>query len=146
MYKIVDYEKKYEEEIVDLWIEICVNEHGYKSWEKELKETHAEIYEKFLVLTHNEKVIGTMAYRPKSEKEKHTAEIKRVYLDKKHRGTGWAQKMFDVLLKDIKKKGYEKVFIGTWNRFYSGIGFYKKNGFELIDITNECHDFEKKLK
>ena len=126
MYKIVDYNEKYEQEIVDLWIEVCVNEHGYHSWLEELKKTEAQIYDKFLVLIHHDKVVGTMAYRPKSEQEKNVAEIKRVYLDKEHRGTGWAQMMFDILLEDIKASGFDKVFIGTWNRFYSGLGFYKK--------------------
>jgi len=146
MYKIVKYEKKYEQEIVNLWIDICVKEHGYTSWEEDLKETHAEIYTLFLVLVHHGKVVGTMAYRPKNEKEKTTAEIKRVYLDKEHRGKGWAQKMFDMLIEDIEKKGFEKIFIGTWNEFTSGIGFYKKNGFELISSTEETQDFERVLK
>jgi len=138
MYKIREYDIKDKEKVIDLWLKICIEEHGFNEWEEELKELNDDSYEKIVVVTYKNEIIGTIAYKNLGQE---VAELKRVYLHKEHRGKGLAKKMLDSIIKYIKKKEYKKIFVETWEKFESGRKFYEKNDFILENINGEVYNF-----
>lgn len=128
MYEIREYNIKDKEQVVKLWVDVCVEEHGYKEWQEGIEELEEEEYEKILVAVCDEQLVGTMAYKKIDDE---TVELKRVYLYPEHRGKGIAKKLYETMLDIIKTKKYNEILVETWENFQSGINFYYKNNFKL---------------
>lgn len=128
MYEIREYNIKDKEQVVKLWVDVCIEEHGYKEWKEGIEELEEEEYEKILVAVCDEQIVGTMAYKKVNDE---TVELKRVYLYPEHRGKGIAKKLYETMLDIIKTKKYNEILVETWENFQSGINFYYKNNFEL---------------
>lgn len=138
MYEIRKYDKKDKDQVIKLWIDICVQEHGFKEWEDEFQDIVLEDYEEIIVAIYNNQVVGTIAYRQKGVG---MVELKRVYVDKEHRGNGVAKKLLDEVIRLVKEKDYKKILIETWDKFKSGIRFYEKNNFMLQSIQDEVYNY-----
>ena len=89
MYKIREYSEKDKSQLIELWINVAVEEHGFKEWRDEISELNENEYEKILVATFEDKIIGSIAYKKIDD---NIAELKRVYVYKEHRGSGIAKK------------------------------------------------------
>lgn len=142
MYQIMDYDKKYEEQLIKLWVDVCVEEYGFEEWREGMSIVEEEIYEKIMIAVSNGQVVGSMAYMNKGD---NVAEIKRVYIYSQFRGCGLAQKMLDLIVDEIENKKYEKIFIETWSKFSRGVNFYTKNNFLLKEKIGDCYRYEKEL-
>jgi len=138
MYEIREYNEMYREQVIELWREICVNEHEFIEWEEELKNLVVDEYNEILVAISEGKVIGTIAYRQIDEK---TVELKRVYVRKEHRGSGLAKNLLDEIIDRIKEKQYKNILIETWEKFVAGRRFYEKNNFVLQQIDNQRYNY-----
>lgn len=101
-----------------------------------------EDYDIIIVAIHENKVVGTIAYKHKDEE---SAELKRVYIQKEHRGKGLAKPMLEEIIKKIKEKDYKKILVETWKSFGSGRRFYEKNNFMLQSIEGEVYNFVMEL-
>lgn len=143
MYEIREYNERDKEEIIKLWIDVCVEEHGFEEWAEGMSELNENEYEKILVALFEGKVIGTMAYK---KIDNNIAELKRVYIYSHHRGQGIAKKLYNMMLDIIKSKKYKKIIIETWESFKTGINFYYKNNFKLILKENERYVFSLDLE
>ena len=128
MYKIREYSEKDKSQLIELWINVAVEEHEFKEWRDEISELNENEYEKILVATFEDKIIGSIAYKKIDD---NIAELKRVYVYKEHRGSGIAKKLYNEILILIKQNKYKKIFVETWKNFESGRKFYEKNGFIL---------------
>ncbi len=142
MYKIREYDIKDKEKVIELWLQICIEEHGFNEWEEELKELNDNSYEKIVVVTHENDIVGTIAYKNLNEE---MAELKRVYLHKEHRGKGLAKQMLENMIEYIKKNEYRKILVETWEKFESGRRFYEKNDFILENIDGEVYNYALNL-
>lgn len=128
MYEIREYEEKDVEQLIKLWLDVAVEEYGYKEWEEEIKMLGVEEYDKILVAIYDDKIVGSMAYKKVDDK---IAELKRVYIYKEYRGKGIAKELYDRVMEIIKDRKFEKVMVETWENFKSGMNFYSKNNFKL---------------
>lgn len=142
MYNIREYEKKDKEKIIKLWLDVAVEEYGYKEWEDEIKMLGVTEYDQILVAVCEGKIVGTMAYKKVDER---IAELKRVYIYKEFRGKGIAKELYDKIIEIIREKKFEKVIVETWENFKSGINFYNKNNFKLILKDNKRYVFLKEI-
>ena len=142
MCEFVNYEKKYEKQLIDLWIDVCVEEFGFEEWREGMGIVEEELYEKMLLAVVDGKVIGSMGYMDIGD---NTVEIKRVYTYPEFRGNGISQKMLDLILEDVKNRGFAKVVIETWSKFNRGINFYVKNNFALKEQDGDCYRYERIL-
>lgn len=142
MCEFVNYEKKYEKQLIDLWIDVCVEEFGFEEWREGMGVVEEELYDKMLLAVVDGKVIGSMGYMDIGD---NTAEIKRVYTYPEFRGNGISQKMLDLILEDAKDRGFAKVVIETWSKFNRGINFYVKNNFSLKEQEGDCYRYERSL-
>ena len=134
MYELREYDIKDREQLIKLWLDVCVEEHGFEEWREGMEMLDESEYEKILVAIANGQVIGSMAYKRIDEE---IAELKRVYLYPEHRGKGIAKKLYEKILEIIKGKNYKKILAETNENFVSGMKFYYKNNFELKSKDNE---------
>lgn len=142
MYEFVEYEKKYEEQLIKLWVDVCVEEFGFEEWREGMSIVEEELYEKILIAVVDDQVVGSIAYINKGT---NIAEIKRVYVYAEHRGTGISQKFMDLIIEELEESGYEKVVLETWSKFNRGINFYTKNDFKLTEQDGDCYRYERNL-
>ena len=142
MYELLEYNKKYEDQLIKLWVDVCVEEFGFEEWRDGMSKVEEELYEKIWIAVIDNKVVGSIAYIDKGD---NIAEIKRVYVYAEHRGTGISQQFMEMLIEELEEKGYEEVILETWSKFNRGINFYIKNKFQLVEKDGECYKYERDL-
>lgn len=142
MYKILEYQKSYDEKIKELITEIFIEEFEFEQYRDAIKEE--DIVEEYLAdggnfwiaIDDNDNVIGTIAAKTL---ENGILEIKRVYVKKAFRGMGISQEMYNILENFAITKGFESLFLGTYDKLERAVGFYYKNNF-IDDETKEKRD------
>ena len=119
MYRIVEYQEIFENKVKDLITEIFVEEFEFEEYRDAIKaENILEEYifnggNFWLAIDNDNNVIGTIGGKALDER---TLEIKRVYCKKDFRGMGISQKMFNVLETFAIEKGFESLFLGTYDK------------------------------
>ena len=93
MYELLEYNKKYEDQLIKLWVDVCVEEFGFEEWRDGMSKVEEELYEKIWIAVIDNKVVGSIAYIDKGD---NIAEIKRVYVYAEHRGTGISQQFMEM--------------------------------------------------
>lgn len=135
MYVIKKYEEKYEKSVIDLVSNIMMQEYEM-NWKEEilindLKEdlqfTDGNRNSFLIAIDKDDNLLGTIVLR---ENEGNTGYLKRMYVEKEHRGSGIAQSLFDNLIEIAHKNRYENIYLGTYKELKPAIKFYTKNGFE----------------
>ncbi len=148
MYKIKEYEDKYDKKVNSFIISIFVEEYGFEEYRKELEEQcYSEYMEQngklWIAIDEDENVVGTIAIKQHNENE---AELKRLYVRKDYRGKGLSNELYENLIMQAKENNLKRIFLGTYEKLESAIKFYKKRGFtqieELDDELNGARYFE----
>ncbi len=143
--KIVPFEEKYTQEIVDLIIPIQREEFNIQLTVEDqpdlltIQEEYIDTGGNFWVALFDDKVIGTIAL---VRLENHCGAIKKMFVTKDFRGEKQiGRKLLDTLVNYCKEQGYERLYLGTVEVLKAAQKFYKKNGFELIDKTEMPKDY-----
>lgn len=143
--KIVPFEEKYTQEIVDLIIPIQREEFNIQLTVEDqpdlltIQEEYINTGGNFWVALFDDKVIGTIAL---VRLENHCGAIKKMFVTKDFRGEKQiGRKLLDTLVNYCKEQGYERLYLGTVEVLKAAQKFYKKNGFELIDKTEMPKDY-----
>ncbi|AXG40136.1 N-acetyltransferase (plasmid) [Enterococcus gilvus] len=143
--KIVPFEEKYTQEIVDLIIPIQREEFNIQLTVEDqpdlltIQEEYINTGGNFWVALFDDKVIGTIAL---VRLENHCGAIKKMFVTKDFRGEKQiGRKLLDTLVNSCKEQGYERLYLGTVEVLKAAQKFYKKNGFELIDKTEMPKDY-----
>lgn len=67
MIKIIEYEDKYKDAVIDLWIQICIEEFGFEAWENGIRNMENHEFPKnngkFLLAIENDELIGTISLK-----------------------------------------------------------------------------------
>lgn len=142
MYKIIEYNETYEKKVKDFITEIFIEEFEFEEYRDAIKEEN--IFEEYffnngnfwIAIDNENNVIGTIGARALEEK---ILEIKRVYVKKCCRGMGISQNLFNILENFAIDRGFESLFLGTYDKLERAIGFYYKNNF-IDDETREKED------
>lgn len=143
-YQLKEYSKEYENELIDLLIEVCVEEYGLGHYKDGLIE-HVKSNEakKRWILLHEDSLIATVCY---TERSKEISEIKKVYVKKEYRNLGIGKKMVNMVIDYIKDtQKYDAIYVGTSDHFESARKFYEKLGFKFKDYEGDGYLLEMKL-
>jgi len=81
-------------------------------------------------------VVGCVALRPLA-KFANSAEVKRLYVQPQHRGSGIAKALYESLEKYARERDYEWLYLDTTNDMVAAQRFYAALGFELMPRYNE---------
>jgi putative acetyltransferase len=111
--------------------------------ENELQDMddYQNVYEEnrglFLVVTEEEKVVGTGAVKKLDEG---TAELKRLWLLEEYHGQGIGYQIMLNLMRFARENGYACIRLQTTHSQTRAIAFYKKLGFYEIESYHEGMD------
>jgi GNAT superfamily N-acetyltransferase len=61
-----------------------------------------------------------------------STELRRVYLDRRHRGRGIAQRMLECAEAHARKLGFTRLVLSTAEIQQAAIAFYRKSGYRLV--------------
>lgn len=92
-----------------------------------------------LFALHDEKPVGMIAFIIRnSENSKHIADILRVYLEKKYRGKGIGDKLFNNAISSIRKNSYvSKVALSVAGEQVPAVNLYLKNNSDLQEFLKK---------
>lgn len=128
---IIEYKEEYREEVIRLWIEICIEEFEFEDWHKDIKQMDNHEYKDnngnfWIAINHKKEVIGTIALKNLGNEK---ACLKSLYVKKEYRKNGIAKALFDKLMEFTALNNYKKIELDTYDAFEHAIRFYQKNEF-----------------
>jgi GNAT superfamily N-acetyltransferase len=77
--------------------------------------------------------------------DEHTAEVKRVFVCKAHRGKGIAKQLMGVLEKRAKDKGYSRLILETGSPLVEAMALYKKTGYQITENYGQYKDMKDSI-
>ena len=83
----------------------------------------------FWIVEINGGVIGTFGIESRSQD---TTELRRMYLDRRHRGRGIAQRMLQFAEARARDFGFSMLILSTAEIQRAAISFYRKSGYRLV--------------
>lgn len=145
--KIVEYEDKYKQEIIEFLINVAIGEFGYTDWENYFRTKDFSPYEngngKFIIaLDRNGKIIGTCAGLKKTE---NTIKLNTFYILKEYRKCGLGNKMYNIIMEYILENKYKEIILCTFEKFDIAIKFYEKRGYKLYETIDDEFWYKKEL-
>jgi GNAT superfamily N-acetyltransferase len=84
----------------------------------------------FWVVESDKEIIGTFGIESRS---KESTELRRMYLQKGHRGRGIAQGMLQYAESQARELGFSKMILSTGEMQKAAIVFYGKTGYQLVN-------------
>jgi GNAT superfamily N-acetyltransferase len=95
-----------------------------------LREVFSEAKRKaFWVVETGDEIIGMLGIESRSNE---CAELRRMYLDRRHRGRGIAQRMLECAETRARELGFAKLILSTAEVQEAAIAFYRKSGYSLV--------------
>jgi len=145
--RIVKYEDKYKDEIIEFLIDVAIGEFGYIEWENYFKTKSFEPYKnnegEFLIALNKEnKIIGTCGALKKNDK---TVKLNSFYILSEYRDKGIGKKLYDKIMEYIVEKNYKEIILCTFEKFNIAIEFYKKRGYKLYETIDDEFWYKKEL-
>jgi len=139
-YHVVEYEDKYQQDVVDLILPIQQKEFNVPVTIKDQPDllNINTIYKRgngnFWVALYENEVVGTIAMVDFSGDQ---AAVRKMFVHRDHRGKekSVGQKLLDELKNWSRNKGVTQLFLGTFNSMKAAHRFYEKNGF--LEIKKE---------
>lgn len=132
MYKIVKYENKYKEEVINFLIKIAVDEFKHYNWIDYLKNKDFSPYllddSKFLIAIKDNEIIGTIGGLKVNNK---IIKLNSFYVKDKYRHQGIGKKLYRLLLCFCKEKQYETIILCTYDEYDIAKKIYDKENFIL---------------
>lgn len=146
-WKIIEYTDKYREQVIELWIEVCVQEFGFQEWNEDIKNMDNHEYKNnsgnfWIAVNNKDEVIGTIAVKNQGNNK---ALLKSLYVKNKYRKKGIAKDLFCKSIEFAKKNCYQKIELETYHSFEQAIRFYLKNGFVIKQHIENQYIMEKDL-
>jgi N-acetylglutamate synthase-like GNAT family acetyltransferase len=87
----------------------------------------------------NDQIIGSIGLKNVNHC---SAEIKKFFVVKEHRGTGVGKKLMSTLVNAALAHNFNKLFLGSIDILKVAINFYEKHGFIKIDRSSLPEEFE----
>jgi putative acetyltransferase len=87
---------------------------------------------RFWVLEERGQIVGTAAI---DRRRAGIAELKKMFLDRRHRGKGHGKRMLRAALAFARRSGYRRVMLETHSSLEEAIGLYVKAGFRFARKT-----------
>lgn len=138
MIRIIEFEKKYQQPVIDLIVGIQHGEFGIDITARDQPDLFSipEFYQtgkgNFWVALDADVPVGTISLKDIGNGE--TA-LRKMFVDRRYRGSehGVAKRLLTILIDWAKLKNVKSIYLGTTAAFLAAHRFYEKNGFLLID-------------
>ena len=139
--QIIEFDPKYTQEVYNFVWSVRTAEIGWKSEPEDLHDIESFYFKdggNFWLAVNDGEIVGTLALKNMGGNRGY---LERMYLAKKYRGTGLAQKMLAKLISFAKSIELEEIYLATSTGPMTerAIAFYKKMGF--AQVPNLPKDF-----
>lgn len=138
MVRIIEYEDKYKEAVIDLWIQICIEEFGFEAWKNDIENMDNDTFYKdngkFLLAVENDNVIGSISLKNEGDGK---GFLKSFYVKKEYRANKIGLKLMEEMVQGALNLGYAELVLETYELMESAIRFYEKYGFKRIEHIND---------
>jgi N-acetylglutamate synthase-like GNAT family acetyltransferase len=132
-----DYTEKFEDDILDLILEIQQNEFGISITKKDqpdlsdIKNFYQTGNGNFWVALFENHVVGTISLKDIGNRQ---AALRKMFVKAEYRGNPYktAQLLLDRLLEWSHERGLTDIYLGTTEKFLAAHRFYEKNNFERV--------------
>ncbi|MEM9363284.1 MAG: GNAT family N-acetyltransferase [Bacteroidota bacterium] len=118
--------------LVDMGVPKVGTAYEDKALENMYFEYHKE-KSSYLVAEKDEEILGCAGIAPLRGTEERICELQKMYVSKKARGQGVAQKLMDACMDTAKDFGFESCYLETMPYMTAAHRLYEKSGFEFID-------------
>lgn len=144
--RIVGYEDKYKEEIIEFIKGVAINEFGFEEWREYLDHKSFEPYKEYgskfwIVLNSEDKIIGTCGGLREDED---VIKLNSFYMSHDYREHGLGSKVYKLMLEYVKECNYKTIILCTYKEFKIAIKFYEKRGFEVYKTQDNGAIWYKK--
>ena len=136
MVRVVEFETKYQDEVVRLIVQIQHDEFEIAITADDQPDLMSvpAFYQtgngNFWMALEGEEVVGTIALLDIGNDE---AALRKMFVAPAYRGaTGVGKRLLTTLMEWAQSKGVRKIYLGTTEKFLAAHRFYEKNGFSLI--------------
>lgn len=132
------YNKKYQQQVIDLILDIQQNEFNVPVTIQDqpdlmnIENIYCSKNGNFWIAVDNNTVVGTIAL---IDIENNQSCLRKMFVHKNYRGKerGTGQLLLDTLITWCKEKDIREIYLGTIERLEAAIRFYKRNNFFLVD-------------
>ncbi len=132
--EIVVYSKEYEQEVIDLILNIQQNEFGVPVTIDDqpdllnVQSFYCKDKGNFWIALEDEKLIGTIALIDIGNSQ---SALRKMFVQKDYRGKdkGTGQQLLDYVISWCKEKTIDEIYLGTFDKLQAAQRFYLKNGF-----------------
>ena len=136
--EIVVYKKEYEQEVIDLILNIQQNEFGVPVTIADqpdlldVKNFYCKDKGNFWIALEGEELIGTIALIDIGNKQ---SALRKMFVRKDWRGKekGLGQQLLDYVIAWCKEKSIDEIYLGTFDKLQAAQRFYFKNYFEEVE-------------
>ncbi|CAN5466190.1 GNAT family N-acetyltransferase [soil metagenome] len=144
--KIEVYNKKYQQQVIDLILNIQQNEFNVPVTINDqpdlfdVENFYCSSDGNFWIAIENEKVVGTIAL---IDIDNHQSCLRKMFVHKDNRGKekGTGQLLLDTLIAWCREKDIKEIYLGTIERLEVAIRFYKRNNFVEVDKQSLPENF-----
>jgi len=95
-----------------------------------------------IVAYNNDEPIACGSFK---EIDNDTAEVKRVFVAKAHRGTGLSREIMNLLEKSAREKGYKKIILETGRHMSVAVNMYKNIGYSVVPNYGQYKDMVRSI-
>ena len=138
MIKIIEYEDKYKDAVIYLWIQICIEEFGFEAWENGIRNMENHEFPKnngkFLLAIENDELIGTISLKDIGMPQ---GMLKGFYVRSDYRSKKLGLHLMNQIIEMAKEMGYNNLVLDTYEAFESAVRFYQKYGFTKINQIDD---------
>lgn len=99
---------------------------------------------RFLIARHAGEIVAAIGYLPYDQRfaqldylGRRTVEIVRLFVSHGYRGMGLAGRMYQALKQRALEEGVEMLYLHTHPFLPGAIGFWQKQGFEIVDVESD---------
>lgn len=147
-FRIIEYEDKYSNQIVEFIKEIAIKEYKYIDWEDYFRRMEFSKYKNnddskfYIALNNKNEIVGTIGALKITNEE---VKMNSLYVRKDYRQLGIAKKLYELLLQFVKSKNYKVITLRTFLKFTNAINFYENNGFIKYNQDDESYFYKKEI-
>ncbi|MEP6724218.1 MAG: GNAT family N-acetyltransferase [Bacteroidota bacterium] len=140
------YSKEYEQQVIDLILDIQQNEFGVPVTIADqpdllnVENFYCKGKGNFWIATENKKLIGTIALIDIGNRQ---SALRKMFVHAAYRGKdkGKGQLLLDHVTNWCKEKGIDEIYLGTFDRLLAAQKFYLRNGFVEVEKQSLPHNF-----
>lgn len=147
-FRIIEYEDKYSNQIVEFIKEIAIKEYKYLDWEDYFRRMEFSEYKNndeskfWIALNNKNQIVGTIGALKITNEE---IKMNSLYVRKDYRQLGIAKELYRLVGEFAKNKNYKVITLRTFFKFITAISFYEKNGFIKYKQDEESYSYKKEI-